>query len=188
MDRLVELEEVLRALGDGAPVHESSGGGGRRPRPESPAPRTTAQAGPAIARDERRDTVVPLPSTLAERWDDIVAAARDIRPFLGAALEKALPTAVNARGEVTLALETPDEIAGQAISAGAADVTRVIGRYFDGITRVRLTSQDRGTAEPAVAARRYTAEEVRAERVAILRRRDPTLAAAIDALDLELIE
>jgi DNA polymerase-3 subunit gamma/tau len=230
MDRLVELEDVLRALGsDGAPTAESSGGGGRRARPESPAPRTTAQAGPATARSERGEVGVtdapepaataerrslsaadlvrqraaraatgstrpappaslPLPSTLAERWDDIIASAREIRPFLGSALEKAEPVAVNARGEVTLALETPDEIAEQAIVAGASDVTGVIGRYFDGITRVRLTVPERATAEPGAAPRRYTAEEVRAERIAILRRRDPTLAAAIDALDLELIE
>jgi hypothetical protein len=130
----------------------------------------------------------PLASILAERWDDIVAAAREVRPFLGSALEKAVPVVVNARGEVTLALEVPDEIAEQAIVAGATDVTDVIGRYFDGITRVRLTAPERTTAEPAAAPRRYTAEEVRAERIAILRRRDPTLAAAIDALDLELIE
>ena len=235
MDRVVELEDVLRALGDGAPAAESSGGGVRRARPEPPAPRTTAQAGPAIARDERdapsdvaaappldlrsgeaRGTSydprasrespgamtlgvapaspvrhmanLPLPSALAERWDDIIAAAREVRPFLGSALEKAAPGAINARGEITLTLEEPDEIAQQAITSGAEEVTRVIGRYFDGITRVRLTAPERPTAEPAASPRRYTAEEVRAERIAILRRRDPTLAAAIDALDLELID
>jgi hypothetical protein len=128
-----------------------------------------------------------LPSSLAERWDDIIAATREVRPFLASALEKAEPTAVNARGEVTLTLEPPDEIAEQAIVAGADEVTKAIGLYFDGITRVRLATR-RDTAEPAGAPRRYTAEEVRAERIAILRRRDPTLAAAIDALDLELIE
>jgi DNA polymerase-3 subunit gamma/tau len=214
MDRVVELEDVLRALGNGAPaepIGSGGAGGGRRPRPESPAPRTNAQAAPAIARDRAvdpapapaqtvaatrtlsdaapsRTTTIPLPSALAERWDDVVAAAREVRPFLGSALMKASPVAVNARGEVTLELDEPDEIAEQAITSGAADVTAVLARYFDGITRIRLTAPRAPTAEAAAPPRRLTAEEVRAERIAILRRRDPTLAAAIDALDLELIE
>jgi DNA polymerase-3 subunit gamma/tau len=258
MERMVELEDVLRAMGDGggATGQESSGGGGgRRPRPEQPAPRTHAQAEPVTARDAgratrdaggeardarramrdaagdardarratrdagaaeaeflptraipesrptppapldgtpvaappRRGSRVPLPAELAERWDDIVAAAREVRPFLGTALEKAVPTAVNARGDLLLELEEPDEIARQAIAAGAVDVAQAIGRYFDGITRVRITAGD-APAEAPGAARRYTAEEVRAERIAILRRRDPTLSAAIDALELEMLE
>jgi DNA polymerase III subunit gamma/tau len=233
MDRVVELEEVLRAMGDGAPASAaaaSSGSGGRRPRPEPPAPRTDAQAGPAETardagrtRDARRGTrdardgreaappapapqpsaarTGPLgqppprpasriahPAQLAERWDDVVAAAREARPFLGAALEKAMPSAVTARGELTLTLEEPDEIAERAIGAGAAEVVQAIGRYFDGITRVRITPNGERAPDPAAAPRRYTAEEVRAERIAILRRRDPTLAAAIDALELELLD
>jgi DNA polymerase-3 subunit gamma/tau len=229
MERMVELEDVLRAMGDGggAVPESSGGGGGRRPRPEQPAPRTHAQAEPVTARDARRGTRdagaaeaefpspqatldprptppdpldgiptaasprrtsrVPLPAELAERWDDVVAAAREVRPFLGTALEHALPTAVNARGEVMLELDAPDEIARQAIAAGAGDVAQAIGRYFDGITRVRITAGVTPADAPGVP-RRYTAEEVRAERIAILRRRDPTLSAAIDALELEMLE
>src|SRR5690606_13610103 len=114
-------------------------------RPETHGPRETRRAdhpaaalrveGPparGVTTAPVRGASVPLASELAERWDDIVAAARELRPFLGSALEKALPSAVTARGEVTLALEAPDEIAQQAIVSGAAEVTRVIGRYFDG--------------------------------------------------------
>ncbi|HSJ64780.1 MAG TPA: DNA polymerase III subunit gamma/tau [Gemmatimonadaceae bacterium] len=199
MDRVVELEEVLRAMGDGAPASaaaSASGGGGRRPRPEPPAPRTDAQAGPAeTARAGHLEPSLPRPASriahpaqLAERWEDVVAAAREARPFLGAALEKAMPSAVTARGELTLTLEQPDEIAERAIGAGAAEVVQAVGRYFDGITRVRITANVEQLPDPAAAPRRYTAEEVRAERIAILRRRDPTLAAAIDALELELLD
>jgi DNA polymerase-3 subunit gamma/tau len=236
MERTVELEEVLRALGDGAAAAESAGGGGRRPRPEPPAPRTNAQAGAGTAREAgratrdagsvsrdaggaTRDAEVPAPETstvsprpasrvahpaarptrdprpstpdinlLTERWDDVVAAAREARPFLGTALERASPSAVNARGEVLLSLDVPDEIAEQAIINGSDEIARAIARYCDGVTRVRLLHRSGAPAEPAAPSRRYTAEEVRVERIANLKRRDPTLSAAIDALDLELIE
>jgi len=38
------------------------------------------------------------------------------------------------------------------------------------------------------APRRVTEEEIRAQRIASLRKRDPVLGAAIDALDLELLD
>ncbi|HUF30760.1 MAG TPA: DNA polymerase III subunit gamma/tau [Gemmatimonadaceae bacterium] len=207
MEHTVELESVLRALGDGAPAAESSGGGGRRPRPEPPAPRTNAQAGPGTARDAgvpapETSTVSPRPASrvappasrvphlasLTERWDDVIAALREARPFLATALERAIPSAVNARGEVLLALHAPDEIAEQAIINAVDEIARAIGRFYDGVTRVRLLRPSAAKAEPPGASRRYTAEEVRADRIASLRKRDPTLSAAIDALELELLE
>jgi hypothetical protein len=42
-------------------------------------------------------------------------------------------------------------------------------------------------AEPP-AARRVTAESVKTDRTSTLRRKDPTLNAAIDALDLDLVD
>ncbi len=125
---------------------------------------------------------------LTERWDDVVAAAREARPFLGTALGRTSPSAVNARGEVMLSLERPDEIAEQAIINGADEVARAIALYCDGVTRVRLIPASGTAGERTATSRRYTAEEVRTERIANLRRRDPTLSAAMDALDLELIE
>jgi hypothetical protein len=103
-------------------------------------------------------------------------------------LGRASPSAVNARGEVMLSLEAPDEIAEQAIINGADEIARAIALYCDGVTRVRLIPVSGASGEHATTSRRYTAEEVRAERIANLRRRNPTLSAAIDALDLELIE
>jgi hypothetical protein len=37
-------------------------------------------------------------------------------------------------------------------------------------------------------AGRMTDEQIKAERVEVMRKKDPTLGAAIDALDLELLE
>ena len=51
--------------------------------------------------------------------------------------------------------------------------------------RVDESAPATGPGEPP---RRLTAESVRSERLAMLRRRDPTLDAAVDALDLELLD
>jgi hypothetical protein len=51
------------------------------------------------------------------------------------------------------------------------------------VTRVSIRRSDR-----AAPAQRMTDEAIREERVAMLRKRDPLLGAAIDELDLELLD
>jgi hypothetical protein len=63
-------------------------------------------------------------------------------------------------------------------------VVTALRSIFDGVERVAV----KFVADPAAAPRRLTAENVLAERVERLRKRDPLLGAAIDALDLRLIE
>ena len=46
----------------------------------------------------------------------------------------------------------------------------------------------RASADAAAPPTRLTDEMVRSERLAALRRRDPVLGAAIDALDLDLVD
>jgi DNA polymerase-3 subunit gamma/tau len=174
---------ATRDAGRGETV-EVSGAGTPASRVAPPASRDALPASRVAPPASR----VPHLASLTERWDDVVAAAREARPFLGTALGRASPSAVNARGEVMLSLEAPDEIAEQAIINGADEIARAIALYCDGVTRVRLIPMSGASGEHATTSRRYTAEEVRAERIANLRRRNPTLSAAIDALDLELIE
>ncbi|MBK5188211.1 MAG: hypothetical protein JJD97_08180, partial [Gemmatimonadaceae bacterium] len=62
-----------------------------------------------------------------------------------------------------------------------------IGAVLDGATRVQV----RVPAAPHVregAPRRLTAEAMKAERLSSLRRRDPSLDAAVRELDLELMD
>ena len=44
------------------------------------------------------------------------------------------------------------------------------------------------TASQQGLAGRLTDEQIKAERVEVMRKKDPTLGAAIDALDLELLD
>jgi DNA polymerase-3 subunit gamma/tau len=158
------------------------------PRP-SPAP-ADAPAPPAgrtrQARGGAQDKLTL--NQLVERWGEVIACVRaDGRQVLAAALEHALPSAVSARGEITLSLEGPDALYQQPIAAGSADVLTVIGTLFTGATRVQVRIDEEVAAGDA-APRRLTAEGVRNERLARLRRRDPALDLAVDALDLELLE
>jgi hypothetical protein len=125
-------------------------------------------------------------NALAERWGEIVAGASTERPFLGTALARAMPVAISGRGEITLELDAPDEISAQAIESGTADILGAISALFTGARKLRLTNESKSKEAPP--PRRVTADQVRAERISALKKQDPTLAAAIDALELEILE
>jgi hypothetical protein len=73
---------------------------------------------------------------------------------------------------------------GAPIVAGAADVLAAIATMFSGATRLQVRAEPAADAAP----RRLTQEAVRDERLGKLRRRDPALDAAVEMLDLELLD
>ena len=120
---------------------------------------------------------------LAERWDDVIEAVRaGGRGIVASALAEATPVAVTASGVVTIGV-TSDAL-GEAIQNGGDGVLAALRTVFEGVERIAV----KGAAVIPTAPRRLTAEDVLADRVANLRKRDPLLGAAIDALDLKLIE
>jgi hypothetical protein len=62
----------------------------------------------------------------------------------------------------------------------------VLREWFPAITRVQLVP-DQG-ATPAPPPKRLTDEMVRNERLTALRKSDPLLGAAIEALDLDVVD
>jgi hypothetical protein len=122
---------------------------------------------------------------LVERWDDVVSVMRAAGKSVAAtALEHAAPAAVNARGDVTLALDEANPIYERAIEAVKADLVSALRQWFPGVQRLLVRAPEGATTPPA----RLTDEMVRSERIAVLRRKDPVLDAAIDALDLDLAD
>ena len=120
-----------------------------------------------------------------ERWDDVVARVRAAGKSVAAnALEHASPSAVSARGDVTLALDEGNPIYEQAIDAVKSEVVSAMREWFPGVQRLVVRAPTRASTPPA----RLTDEMVRSERIAALRRKDPVLDAAIDALDLDLAD
>jgi len=217
MDHSVELEAVLKSLGGatgptggGGP---GAGGAGGAPsaRGSAPAARAPHAAPQSIARDaapQARAHVSaaavarapePIPphaalepldlNKLAGRWDELVARVKaSSKPLLATALEHAAPRAVNARGDVGIELEEPNDFYEHAINDGRAEIVGLLRHWFSGVERIQLVRPDAAGAKPAAAPKRLTDDMVRAERIAALRKRDPVLAAAIDALDLDVAD
>jgi DNA polymerase-3 subunit gamma/tau len=145
------------------------------PGPDDFAPILADDPGPAAA-------AVPLDlNRLAEHWDDIVAGLRrGGRALIAQLLEDATPVAVTAAGGVTLEVE--DALAVQGLAEADGVVLAALRGRFPTVSK--LTVRGAAGVEPRA---RYDAASVKAERTASLRR-DPLLDAAINALDLELME
>jgi hypothetical protein len=127
----------------------------------------------------------PDVTQLLGRWEELAAALRAAgRSVAATALEHSEPVAVNARGEVTIGLDEPNPIYEQALESVKAELLPLLQQWFAGVLRVSVRAAG-GSAPPPT---RLTDEMVRSERLTALRRRDPVLGAAIDALDLDLVD
>jgi hypothetical protein len=125
----------------------------------------------------------PAASALAEQWGGVAIALRERgRNALGSIVEHAMPVAASASGLLTL--EVSDAASQHALEAGADEVLSVVRMLWPGVTRLALKNADDAPATP----RRMTADAVRADRTVRLQRSDAVLGAAIEALDLELLD
>lgn len=175
----------------------------RTPAP-APARPTTRSDGPAVRAQRAESGLVthsghqveairvvapsaePLDlSKLTGMWDELVERVRTTKPMLASALAHALPAAVSAAGVVTIELDEPNDIYIHAITSSRPEILAVLRERFRGVERVDVRRDEKAVAAPP---QRLTDEMVRAERVASLRRRDPVLDAAIEALDLDVAD
>src|SRR5437016_722285 len=180
MARTVEIADVLRALGKGtgdvgrgtgnptstpAPVLRDAA---PVPRPPSPVP----EKGPLTL------------DRLRSLWPRIVEDARREKPMLGALLPAVEPSAIDGTTVVARAL---DPVHAEGLERQRDSLALLIGRYVTAPVRIKLEgagSGERSAPRPG----RLTEQGVRAGRLGALRARDPGLDAAVDALDLELLE
>ncbi len=171
------------------------------PRKASPTPSAPRPTPPvAAALDPAADDAPPRAGTrdgsasqqvpaddvnaVAGAWDDIIAGLRRDRPFVATLLEQALPTAASSSGVLTLQVETT--VVGEGLDARKAEVLDVLKSRLRGLQRVAVKVAEKG--ESPGNPSRMTVEAVRSGTVVSLRRRDPVLDAAIDLLDLELLD
>jgi len=154
--------------------------------PASPAPSVaSASASTSQPAPERPPLTV---AALRERWESILAKLRsDGRMTLVAALEHATPAEVSPAGEITFELASEFADLETPLMNGARELVSAVAAQLDGATRIVV----RVPIAPPVregATRRLSAEAVKAERLSTLRRRDPSLDAAVRELDLELMD
>jgi DNA polymerase III subunit gamma/tau len=174
---------------------EPTGGGSSVPSATRIPPAASPPVRPEAARSPAAgDLVAGSPGmamidgrALLTRWPDIVTAVRRDRqaPVLAGALAQATPEPGPEPGVVTLRLAERNAIVTRAITAGESDILAALRSVWPEVERIRVAEPE----EPAAGGpRRLTVEAARAGDIAALRRHDAVLGAAIDALDLELIE
>jgi DNA polymerase-3 subunit gamma/tau len=169
------------------------------PRADAPSPRHEASsriAPPVAAQSSLAQAAPanrPAPPEALEltkvtgKWDDLVERMRENgKPMVATALAHASPAAVTADGVVLIALDEPNDIYAHAVSTSRAEIAAALRTWFAGVDRVELRRDE--SAAPQAPPKRLTDEMVRAERIAALRKRDPVLNAAIDALDLDVAD
>src|SRR5437870_7638512 len=183
MARTVELEEIIRALGREPGKGERPGKGDPVPVLRDAAPLPPCQAvSPAVSPEKGPVTV----DRLRALWSRVIEDARVKSPMLGALLQQAEVAAVDGT-TVTIRLLDTNPVHDEGIERQREAVAHLLGPYVLEPVRVKLegaVSRERGAVRPA----RLTEDAARAERLKTLRAKDPGLNAAVDALDLELLE
>jgi len=187
MARTVELQAVIDALG------KRETGSGKRNAGNDPAPPVLRDGGPS-ASPTLPVSRVPFPAEpekgpltvdrLRALWPRIVEDARREKPMLGALLPAVEPSAIEG---TTVGLRVLDPVHAEGLERQRESLAQLIGRYVPEPVRIKLegaASGERSAPRPG----RLTQDGVRAERLEALRARDPGLDAAVDALDLELLE
>src|SRR3989449_9671632 len=198
MARTVELQAVIEALGKEPvekPVERPVKGGS--PGESNPASvlRDTAPVPPSPALPRAVSPTVPPekgPLTLDRLralWPRIVDDARTKSPMLGALLQVTEVAAVDA-GAVTIRLLDTNAVHAEGLERQREALSQLVTRYLTGPVRIKLEGAEGGGSRERSAPRptRLTEEGARAERLKTLRAQDPSLNAAVDALDLELLE
>ena len=188
MGRTVELGEVLSALGKGS--GERGEGPPAEPRlaprspPSSPPPPPQLRdAAPVVA-------MSPGPLTLDHLravWPAVVADARAQSPLLAAVLAAAEVGSVEA-DTIVLRLTDENPVHAEGIERQRDAVAQLVGRFVTGPVKVRLAGVAAGAERRPPRPERLTEATAKAERLNALRAKDATLNAAVDALDLELLE
>ena len=180
LDRTVELEEIIRALG-GAPA----------PEPASPE-RASEPAVSSLARAARGSRAARAPGRLADAWRALVADGKRFGPGLKVALQAT--TVVKDTGDGRLVLEIPGGPFAEKLRSPSVlrDLEEALalhsGRDSAKISVMAEGDGSEATAQIASSSPRVSEETVRATRLQELVRQAPHLERAVAELDLELVD
>ncbi len=193
MDRTIELGEVIKALGKrdaGSGMRDAGTAPGTPPvmRDAGSSKGPTHPASP-ISHPDVPVSREPGPLTLDRLralWPQIVSDARASSQLLGALLATTEVAAVEGT-TATIRLLEDNPVHAEGIERQREALARLVGRYVIGPVRV-VFAGPAGAAPLRARPVRLTEDAARADRLTRLRASDPALNAAVDALDLELLE
>jgi hypothetical protein len=116
-----------------------------------------------------------------------VATASRQSSLLGQALEHSTPR-IDAPGMVILAFSGDSAVFQEGVERQQATVETILSARMGTPTRIAVERTDQPAAGRPGKGARLTSSDIRADRLTSLRKRDPALDAAADALDLELVD
>ncbi|MGE5800704.1 MAG: DNA polymerase III subunit gamma/tau [Gemmatimonadota bacterium] len=178
LDRTVELSEVIEALKSGR--GDAGSGKGTVPTPSAtPAVPVPLPASPVPSGQKLEPTL----DNVRSAWANIVADARGKTPLLGSLLAEAEVVAVEGR---TISIRPGHAVHAEGLERQRETIAQSLGRFVSEAPRVKVVTG--GSGAPTPPPERLTEQGATAERLKSLRAKDPTLSAAVDALDLELLE
>jgi len=185
LDRTVELSEVIEALGTG---DVGRGRGNTTPAP----PSTPSPSAPPVPRPPSPVPGKKLEPTLENVrsiWSRVVTDARAKTPLLGSLLAEAEVVAVDGR---IVTLRPGHAVHAEGLERQRETIAQALGQYISEAPRVAIAAGGPGGGSGPGGGgggpERITPAGATAERLKSLRAKDPTLSAAVDALDLELLE
>jgi len=205
VDRIVDLEQVLRGGNAGGAAGGREGGGDRSPAagvpPASrasgrPVPSETPPAPRGSAGDNALAEAVPGPAgdpiaftaeALQSAWPDIVAAGRSRSVMLGEALSVARVVAVEPPA-VSLDFPADGAVMREGVERQRGVVEQLIGARVGRPVELRLGPPSVVPAQAPPQSRRLSGDAMKAEKLARFRRMDPALDLAADELDLEVVD
>jgi DNA polymerase-3 subunit gamma/tau len=193
MDRVVDLEEVLKAgqRGGGVERPEKAGqpeGGAVGPPRRPAASRQSEPAAPLPNSPGASSTAKLVPSIEAIRagWPAIIVAARVQSRFLGELLAAAEPAEL-ALPWLNVVMREPNPLFAERLTQEAGKVEEILTRTLGQPIQLRVVGSP---AESASASKpqRMSDSSIKADRLREFRAKDPALDTAADALDLEIVD
>jgi DNA polymerase-3 subunit gamma/tau len=190
LDRIVDLEQVLKGAPGGPPSLTPRRGEGAPPSVPTPASSASSATAPAQPPPARSGPLsMPLSasvSALQSAWPEIVAQLRERSQFLSQALAATSPSAVEA-GWLTVTLVEANALFAEKLEAQAPVVEEVLRPWVEEPLRLRVSQP---VSSDAISPRpnRFSQGSIQADRLRSLRAKDPALDTAADALDLEIVD
>ncbi len=192
LDRTVELEEVLRGFDTGEDPPARRTARATEPRGASAYAATpAAKAAVVVTPEPSVPSAKPAPTLeqVRAQWTAVAEAVRAAgRGMLAESVRRVRPTALDASGLLTLTHDPGDDTFSKAVDSGRDALLEVIGITVGSVRAIRLESDGPSGGAVAPSRKRLTTEDAKAETLDRLSQRDPLLAAAVRALDLEILD